>query len=100
MSKPAAKPKRPSKKSAIVEVVAEAGDHVEPPPPEVLEPNPDLSAEEIEQIVCVSRTQLEILGSLWKKADDRFNQIIHLGFLGLAAPAVRTALEKRHSTSP
>ena len=33
----------------MVEVVAEDGDHVEPPPPEVLEPEPDMSPEEAEQ---------------------------------------------------
>src|ERR1035437_2846924 len=45
MSKPAAKSKSPAKKSSIVEVVAETGHHVEPPPPEILEADPDLSPE-------------------------------------------------------
>jgi len=41
MSKPAAKVEPPAKKTApIVEVVAETGDHVEAPPPEVLEADP------------------------------------------------------------
>jgi len=35
--------------SPIVEVVAETGDHIEPPPPEVLETDPELSPEEAEQ---------------------------------------------------
>jgi len=48
MSKPAAKPKHPAKKSPFVEVVAEAGDQ-EPPPPELLEADPELSPEEAEQ---------------------------------------------------
>ena len=37
------------KKSEFVEVTAEGGDHVEPPPPEVVEPDPELSPEEAEQ---------------------------------------------------
>ena len=36
-------------KSPIVDVVAETGHAVEPPPPEILEPDADLSPEEIEQ---------------------------------------------------
>ena len=48
----AAKPasRKPSaEKSEIVDVVAEDGDPVEPPPPEVVEPDPELSPEEAEQ---------------------------------------------------
>ena len=37
-------------KAPIVEVVAEDGDQVEPPPPEVVEPDPELSPEEAEQV--------------------------------------------------
>ncbi|WP_375414854.1 ABC transporter ATP-binding protein/permease [uncultured Bradyrhizobium sp.] len=48
MAKRPAKPSASSKKPPIVEVVAETGDHVEPPPPEVLETDPELSAEEAE----------------------------------------------------
>ena len=36
-------------KSEFVEVIAEDGDHVEPTPPEIVEPDPELSAEEAEQ---------------------------------------------------
>src|SRR3954464_12011137 len=36
-------------KSEFVEVAAEGGDHVEPPPPEIVEPDPELSPEEAEQ---------------------------------------------------
>src|SRR5579872_5644364 len=36
-------------KTPIVEVVAEGGDHVEPPPPELVETDPELSADEAEQ---------------------------------------------------
>src|ERR1700733_2783472 len=37
-------------KAPIVEVVAEDGDEVEPPPPEVVEPDPELTPEEAEQV--------------------------------------------------
>ena len=33
----------------IIEVVAETGEHIEAPPPEVLETDPELSPEEAEQ---------------------------------------------------
>src|SRR4030088_2163315 len=49
MSKPAAKSERSEKKSPFVEVTAEPGDHVEPPPPEVLETDPDMSTEDAEE---------------------------------------------------
>src|SRR6202166_3674008 len=39
-----------AKSSPIVEVVAETGDQVDPPPPELLEPDPGLSPEEAEQV--------------------------------------------------
>jgi putative ATP-binding cassette transporter len=44
---PAGKPD--TSESSIVRVVAETGDDVEPPPPEMLEPDPDMSPEDAEQ---------------------------------------------------
>src|SRR5258708_13890539 len=41
--------KKAKKKPPIVEVVSEAGDHVEPPP-EVVESDPELSPEEAEEV--------------------------------------------------
>ena len=38
------------KKPEIVDITAEDGKHVEPPPPEVVEPDPELSPEEAEQV--------------------------------------------------
>ena len=35
--------------SSVTEVIAETGDHVEPPPPEIVEPDPDMSPEDAEQ---------------------------------------------------
>ena len=43
------RPLIPKEKSEFVEVIAEDGDHVEPPPPEVVEPDPEMSPEEAEQ---------------------------------------------------
>src|ERR1043166_6030167 len=37
-------------KSKFVEVTADGGNHVEPPPPEIIEPDPELSPEEAEQV--------------------------------------------------
>ena len=40
---------KPDDKAPIVEVVAEGGDQVQPPPPEVVEPDPELTPEEAEE---------------------------------------------------
>lgn len=48
MHKPAAK-REQGKNPPIVEVKGENGDDVAPPPPELLEPDPELSPEEAEQ---------------------------------------------------
>ena len=50
MQKPAAKRESSGKKPPIVEITAENGDEVAPPPPEVVEPDPELSPEEAEQV--------------------------------------------------
>jgi vitamin B12/bleomycin/antimicrobial peptide transport system ATP-binding/permease protein len=49
MAKHPAKKSAAKKKPPIVEVVSEQGDHVEPPPPEVVEADPELSPEEAEE---------------------------------------------------
>ena len=49
MAKHPAKKSSQKKKPPIVEVVTDAGDHVDPPPPEVVEPDPELSPEEAEE---------------------------------------------------
>jgi len=40
---------KPDEKAPIVEVVAEGGEQVEPPPPEILEPDPELTPEQAEE---------------------------------------------------
>jgi putative ATP-binding cassette transporter len=49
MAKHPAKKSAAKKKPPIVEVVSEQGDHVDPPPPEVVETDPELSPEEAEE---------------------------------------------------
>src|SRR3982074_3548271 len=49
MGKIDAKAKCPPEGEPIIDVVAEAGDQVEPPPPEVVEPDPESTPEEAEQ---------------------------------------------------
>jgi hypothetical protein len=44
MGNSAAKLRSPVKKPPFVKVTAEDGDHVAPPPPEIVEPDPDLIA--------------------------------------------------------
>src|SRR3978361_362682 len=46
---PAKKSPAKGKKQMIVEVVSEQGDHVDPPPPQVVETDPELSPEEAEE---------------------------------------------------
>ena len=49
MPKPAPK-RQDNSKSPIVGIKGENGDEVAPPPPELLEPDPELSPEEAEQV--------------------------------------------------
>src|SRR6202012_1370516 len=42
-------PREGEEKAEIVAVVAEDGDEVEPPPPEVVEPDPEMTPEEAEE---------------------------------------------------
>src|ERR1700710_2888729 len=82
-SKPSSNAKPPSKKSPIVGVVAEDGDHVEPPPPEVVEPDPELSPEEAEQArkdYLLTRFWISAKG-FWGKSGDRLAWIFSIGLL-------------------
>jgi putative ATP-binding cassette transporter len=115
MSKPVAKP-RPSAtdQSSIVEVVAETGDQVEPPPPEVLETDPQMSAEEAEQArkdYLLTRFWISARG-FWGKGGDRLAWIFSIGLLFLIVAnvgfqyginvwnrAIFDAIEKRDSAT-
>ncbi len=85
MAKSAAKSKATAKKAPIAEAVAEDGDHVEPPPPEVVEPDPDMSAEDVEQArkdYLLTRFWISARG-FWGKNGDRLAWILSMGLLVL-----------------
>src|SRR5947209_10409487 len=74
-----------AKKSEIVEVVTETGDHVEPPPPELLETDPDLSPEAAEQArkdYLLTRFWISAKG-FWGSNGDRLALILSIGLLVL-----------------
>ena len=112
MANPAAKPRVAAKRSPIAEVVAEGGDHVEPPPPEVLEPEPDMSPEEAEEArkdYLLTRFWISARG-FWGKNGDRLAWILSIGLLVLIVAnvgfqyginvwnrAIFDAIEKRDS---
>ncbi|QOZ22485.1 ABC transporter ATP-binding protein/permease [Bradyrhizobium sp. CCBAU 51753] len=110
---------KPTKQSAddtseFVDVTAEDGDHVEPPPPEALEPDPELSPEEAEQArkeYLLTRFWISARG-YWGRSGDRLAWLftIGLGLLIIAHVAVQyginvwnreifDAIEKRDSIS-
>ncbi len=91
MAKPDVKSKAlPNKLSAasgnkadIVEVVAEDGDNIEPPPPEVVEPDPEWSPEEAEQArkdYLLIRFWISARG-FWGKSGDRLAWLFSIGLL-------------------
>jgi vitamin B12/bleomycin/antimicrobial peptide transport system ATP-binding/permease protein len=114
MANPAAKSRAAAKKSPIVEVVAEDGDHIEPPPPEVVEPDPDMSPEEAEQArkdYLLTRFWISARG-FWGRNGDRLAWILSIGLLVLIVAnvgfqyginvwnrAIFDAIEKRDSAT-
>jgi putative ATP-binding cassette transporter len=79
--------KHPGKKSAakkkppIIEIVAETGDNVEPPPPEVVETDPELSAEEAEEArrdYLLTRFWISARG-YWGKKGGRLAWVFSIG---------------------
>jgi vitamin B12/bleomycin/antimicrobial peptide transport system ATP-binding/permease protein len=113
MSQPAAK------KSAIVDLTAEAGDPVEPPPPEILETDPELSPEAAEQArtdYLLTRFWISAKGfwgtGLWGVGGDRLAWIFSIGLVILIVAnvgfqydinvwnrAIFDAIEKRDSAT-
>src|SRR3981081_1972023 len=110
----AAKPNPAAKKAPIIEVVTETGDQVEPPPPEMLETDPAMSAEEAEQArkdYLLTRFWISAKG-FWGKSGDRLGRILCIGRLILIVTnvgfqyginvwnrAIFDAIEKRDSPS-
>ncbi|WP_315781075.1 MULTISPECIES: ABC transporter ATP-binding protein/permease [unclassified Bradyrhizobium] len=74
----------------IIEIAAENGDHVEPPPPEVVEPDPELTPEEAEQVrkrYLLTRFWISARG-YWGKAGDRLAWPLTIGLLVLIVGTV------------
>jgi putative ATP-binding cassette transporter len=82
-SDPPAKPSDSAERSEFVEVVAEDGDHVEAPPPEIVEPDPELSPEEAEQArkeYLLTRFWISARG-YWGTNGDRLAWSMSIGLL-------------------
>src|SRR4051794_30908221 len=112
--------KHPAKKTAakqkppIVQVVSEQGDHVDPPPPEVVEPDPEMTPEEAEQVrkdYLLTRFWISARG-YWGKTGDRLAWVFTIGLLLLIVAnvgfqyginvwnrAIFDAIEKRDSAT-
>jgi putative ATP-binding cassette transporter len=70
-------------KAELAEVVAETGDHVEPPPPEAVEPDPQMSPEEAEQArkdYLLTRFWISARG-YWGRKGDRLAWLFTIGLL-------------------
>jgi putative ATP-binding cassette transporter len=83
MPEAAVKSRPAAKKPPIIEVVAEDGDRVEPPPPEVLETDPEMSPEQAEQArknYLLKRFWISARG-FWGANGDRLAWILSVGLL-------------------
>src|SRR6478735_7564609 len=114
MANHAAKSRAAAKKSPIGEVAAEDGDHVEPPPPEVVEPDPEWTPEEAEQArkgYLLTRFWISARG-YWGRGGDRLAWVFTIGLLILIVTnvgfqyginvwnrAIFDAIEKRESAT-
>jgi putative ATP-binding cassette transporter len=79
-----------AKNEPIVEVVAEDGDQIEPPPPEVVEPDPQLSPEEAEEArknYLLTRFWISARG-FWGRHGDKMAWPFSLGLLLLIVGTV------------
>jgi putative ATP-binding cassette transporter len=101
-------------KSELVEVIAEGGDDVEPPPPEIVETDPKLSPEEAEQVrkdYLLTRFWISARG-YWGKNGDRLAWLFTIALLLLIVAnvgfqyginvwnrAIFDAIEKRESAA-
>lgn len=77
-------------KAPIDAVVAENGDHVEPPPPEVVESDPELTEEEAEQVrkdYLLTRFWISARG-YWGRHGDPLAWVFSIGLLILIVAAV------------
>src|SRR5947207_15899994 len=82
MSKPAVK-REQGRTQPIVEIKGENGDEVAPPPPEVIEPDPELTPEEAEQArkdYLLTRFWISARG-YWGRNGDRLAWLFTIGLL-------------------
>jgi putative ATP-binding cassette transporter len=115
MSKSSKKAPAPASDEApIIEVAAEAGDSIEPPPPELLEPDAELSPEEAEQArkdYLLTRFWISAKG-FWGNNGDRLAWAFSIGLVVLIVTnvgfqyginvwnrAIFDAIEKRDSAT-
>jgi putative ATP-binding cassette transporter len=73
--------KNAKKKPPTVEVVSEEGEHVDPPPPEVVEPDPEMSPEEAEEArkdYLLTRFWISARG-YWGKKGGRLAWVFSIG---------------------
>jgi putative ATP-binding cassette transporter len=81
MAKHPAKKSAAKKKPPIVEVVSEQGDHVDPPPPEVVETDPEMTPEEAEEArkdYLLTRFWISARG-YWGKKGGRLAWVFSIG---------------------
>ncbi|WNV07556.1 ABC transporter ATP-binding protein/permease [Tardiphaga sp. 709] len=113
-SKPAPASDASDVKGPIVGVIGEDGKHIEPPPPEVVEPDPDLTPEEAEQArkdYLLTRFWISARG-FWGKSGDRLAWMFSIGLVLLIVGnvafqyginvwnrAIFDAIEKRDAAS-
>src|SRR6476469_7907759 len=111
--KPTSEEKSSENESEIIDVTAEDGDHVEPPP-EVVEPDPELTPEEAEQArkdYLLTRFWISARG-YWGRNGDRLAWLFSIGLLILIVVnvgvqyginvwnrAIFDAIEKRESAT-
>jgi putative ATP-binding cassette transporter len=114
MAKHPAKKSATRKKPPIVEVVSEEGDHVDPPPPEVVETDPEMTPEEAEEArkdYLLTRFWIAARG-YWGKNGGRLAWAFSIGLLILIVGnvafqyginvwnrAIFDAIEKRDSAT-
>ncbi|MBR0800929.1 ABC transporter ATP-binding protein/permease [Bradyrhizobium jicamae] len=80
----------PDEKAPIIAVVAEGGDQIEPPPPEILEPDPELTSEEAEEArkgYLLTRFWISARG-YWGRKGDRLALPFSAGLLALIVGTV------------
>jgi vitamin B12/bleomycin/antimicrobial peptide transport system ATP-binding/permease protein len=114
MAKHPANKSSPKKKPPIVEVVSEQGDHIDPPPPEVVEADPEMTPEEAEEArkdYLLTRFWISARG-YWGKKGGRLAWVFSIGLMILIVGnvafqyginvwnrAIFDAIEKRDSAT-